>query len=300
MSSADTGLAEDYRLCRRLNARHGKTFYLATALLPPAKRPGIHALYGFARYVDDVIDVPGPGEDPATRLAALESDVRAALTGGQPGLNGDRSATAVIRALADTVRRYDIEPVLVYDFLAAMAQDLSVTRYETFAALRGYMWGSAAVIGVQVLPILGVSGDPELARRGAEDLGIAFQLTNFIRDVAEDLARGRVYLPLDSLAAHGVTVADLHAGVMTPGIRALIAAESDRARGFYAGAAAGIGELDRDAQDCVRTASQLYGGILGEIERAGYDVFSRRARVGQARRLRIGLPAYARAVAARR
>ncbi|MCW2541351.1 MAG: phytoene synthase [Frankiales bacterium] len=296
MNSADgdeLNLAEDYRVCRQLNARHGKTFYLATALLPPAKRPGIHALYGFARYADDVIDLPGPGEDPATRLAELESDVRAAL-------NGARAGTAVVRALADTVRRYDICPQLVYDFLAAMTLDLSVTRYQTFADLRGYMWGSAAVIGVQVLPILGVSGDPELARRAAGDLGIAFQLTNFIRDVAEDLARGRVYLPLDSLAAHGVTVAELHTGTMTPGIRALIAAESDRARGFYDGAAVGIGELDRDAQDCVRTASRLYGGILDEIERAGYDVFNRRARVGPGRRLRIGLPAYARAVAARR
>jgi phytoene synthase len=227
-------------------------------------------------------------------------DVRIALNGGRAALNGSRAGSAVVRALADTVRRYDIAPQLVHDFLAAMTSDLSVTRYPTFADLRGYMWGSAAVIGVQVLPILGVSGDPDLARRAAADLGIAFQLTNFIRDVAEDLARGRVYLPLDGLAAHGVTVAELCAGAMTPRIRALLAAEVERARGFYRDAAAGIGELDRDARDCVRTASQLYGDILDEIERADYDVFSRRIRIGQARRLRVGLPAYARAVAARR
>lgn len=293
MSSAEQApLAAAYRYSRRLNARHGKTFYLATGLLPAAARPHVHALYGFARYADDLVDRPGD-QPPAGRLAALATDLAAGLAGGRP-------AHPVVRAVLHTVTEYGIERRYLTDFLAAMAADLTVSRYPTFAELRGYMWGSASVIGLQLLPILGVTGDLERAEQAAADLGIAFQLTNFLRDVGEDYRRGRIYLPQQSLAEHGVTESMFAARLVTPELRELLAAEVARARTFYRRAEPGIALLAPTARDCVRTAYLLYGGILDQIERADYQVLSRRVRVSRARRLRVGAAGYRRAVLARR
>ena len=161
-----------------------------------------------------------------------------------------------------------------------MAMDLTVTSYPTYDDLLDYMEGSAAVIGTMMLPILG-SPDPAAAREPARQLGLAFQLTNFIRDVAEDLDRGRVYLPDEDLAEFGVTRADLAdatAGT-TPKIKDLIAYEVERAREHYAAAAPGIPCSSPASQACMRTAYPLYGGILDEVDAAGYDVFARRATV---------------------
>jgi 15-cis-phytoene synthase len=171
-----------------------------------------------------------------------------------------------------------------------MAMDLTVTDYETYADLLGYMEGSAAVIGTMMLPILDPA-DRARAREPARQLGLAFQLTNFIRDVAEDLDRGRVYLPQADLARFGVTVADLREAAARraagPAVRALIAYEVGRARGHYAAAAPGIPMLAATSQACIRTAYRLYSGILGEVERAGYDVFTRRAVVPTRRRFSV-------------
>jgi len=312
VSAASIDLGEAYRYCRRVNARHGKTFYLATALLPASKRPPVHALYGFARHADDIVDQSNPAGatssaagrtaalpievaphvSAAGRLAALRTDVDAALAGAP-------ASHPVVRALADTVHRFGIDRRYIADFLTSMEADLTVTRYPTFADLDRYMWGSASVIGLQLLPILGTTGDREMAERYAGRLGVAFQLTNFIRDVGEDYRRGRIYLPEDSLAEHGVTPEMLSAPRAVPNVRRLVAAEIDRARSFYRLAEPGIGLLSADARDCVRTAFVLYGEILDEIERAGYDVLIRRAVVPRRRRLRVGVGGYLRAVRAR-
>jgi phytoene synthase len=166
--------------------------------------------------------------------------------------------------------------------------DLTVTRYRTYADLLSYMEGSAAVIGTMMLPILG-SADPVAAREPARQLGLAFQLTNFIRDVAEDLDRGRVYLPEADLERFGVTrddlvtaAADAHAG---PAVKELVAFAVQRARTHYAAAAAGIPMLERSSQACIRAAYHVYGAILTEIERQDYDVFARRAVVPARKRL---------------
>jgi phytoene synthase len=286
-------LAAAYRYCRRLNAQHGRTFFLATALLPPGQRPHVHALYGFARYADDLVDRPLPGRSPSARLTELRTDVERALAGREAG-------HPVVRALADTVHRFEIDPGHVYDFLDSMAADLVITRYPTFADLASYMWGSASVIGLQLLPILGVRGPMVEAEGYAADLGIAFQLTNFIRDVHEDWCRGRIYLPQDSLTAHGVRPEMLTDATASPQLRSLIAAEIERARTFYRRAEPGIGLLERTAQDCVRTASVLYGGILDQIERTDYDVLRKRAAVPLSRRAKVGAAGYVRALRARR
>ncbi len=294
---ADPELVAAYRHSRQLNARHGKTFFLATALLPRHKRPAIHALYGFARYADDLIDQPLPGSNPAAELATLGASLLSRIADGPEACSPP--VDDVVIAAADTVRRYGIDPRYIADFLNSMASDLTVTRYADSDALHRYMWGSAAVIGLQVLPVLGVCGDRALAEAGAAELGIAFQLTNFLRDVGEDYRRGRIYLPQDRLAAHGVTepmLAEQHAG---PPLRALIAEQVAVTRGHYRRAAPAIAQLDPDARDCVRVASVLYGEILDEIERADHDVLARRATVGTRRRAVVGFSGLVRAVTAR-
>lgn len=182
----DPALREAYRHCRALNARHGRTYFLATRLLPVERRPAVHALYGFARWADDIVDALGTGADTARRdaeLAALERELAKGLRDGE-------SAEPVVRALADTARRYRIDHAHFADFMTAMRSDLVVTDYADYAALRRYMHGSAAVIGLQMLPVLGTITDRETAAPHAAALGVAFQLTNFLRDVGEDLDAG--------------------------------------------------------------------------------------------------------------
>jgi|tagenome__1003787_1003787.scaffolds.fasta_scaffold20750298_3 phytoene synthase len=292
-------LRTSYARCRRLNAEHGKTFFLATLLLPAAKRPYVHALYGFARYVDDLVDDMSStlGNGPrAERLQEWGTDFLADLEWGA-------TSDPVSRAVIDTVQRWDIPTPYFADFLDAMRMDLTVSSYPTYADLERYMWGSAAVIGLELLPILG-RRDPDVRwdvlESHAIDLGIAFQLTNFIRDVGEDLRRGRVYLPEESLHRFGIDRDRLARGRVDEPIRNLLAWEIERARGLYAKAAAGIELVHRTSQDCLRTAHTLYSGILDEIERTDYDVFSRRVQVPLARRASVGLTGLRGALTARR
>lgn len=294
----DPALREGYSRARALNAEHGRTYFLATALLPPERRPFVHALYGFARFADDIVDAypeDVPLEQRAARFEAWSRDVVTDLDWGA-------SSDPIVRATIDTVHRFDIPVSYFADFLDSMRADLTVDRYDTYDDLAGYMWGSAAVIGLQMLPILGrVSDDVRWDRleTHAIDLGLAFQLTNFVRDVADDLRRGRVYLPQTSLDQFGVDRERLARGVVDEPIRNLLAFEIDRARAHYRRAAPGIDLVDPAAQDCLRTAFALYGGILGEIEARDYDVFSERVSVPLTARARVAGPALVRAVRAR-
>ena len=198
---ADPQLRAAYRRCRELNARHGKTYYLATKLLTRAQRPAVHALYGFARMADDIVDDVPPGTTPdqvAARLDQLRRDLFDRRC--EPGTARTRSWPRW--STPPGVTR--LAPDLFGDFMDSMRMDLEVTSYPDRAALDRYVRGSAEVIGLQVLPVLGTVGPQHEAAPYAAALGKAFQLTNFLRDVAEDLDRGRVYLPADELAAFGV------------------------------------------------------------------------------------------------
>ncbi len=292
----DPALRDGYRKARTLNAQHGRTYYLATALLPADRRPHVHALYGFARFADDIVD--STEGDPDDRAAAFEAWSRDVLTDLEWGASSD----PIVRATIATVQRFDIPVTYFADFLDSMRADLTVTSYATYEDLRGYMWGSAAVIGLQMLPVLGradVGTRWDVLESHAIDLGLAFQLTNFLRDVAEDLRRGRVYLPETSLAQFGVDRERLARGVVDEPIRNLLAAEIDRARALYRSAAPGIDLVDPVSRDCLRTAFDLYGGILAEIEKRDYDVFSERVSVPLRDRLEVAGPALVRAVRAR-
>ncbi len=294
----DAALRDSYARCRRLNAAHGRTYYLATLLLPPAKRPYVHALYGFARYLDDLVDEQ-PNLAPerrAQRLGDWCADFFADLEWGA-------TSDPIGRAVLDTVRRWSIPRSYLSDFVTAMTADLTVTTYETYADLEKYMWGSAAVIGLQMLPILGRADEDvrwDLLEQHAISLGVAFQLTNFLRDVGEDLRRGRVYLPQESLRRFGVDRDRLARGRVDESIRNLLAWEIERARQIYAQAAPGIDLVDASSRDCLRTAFTLYAQILEQIERADYDVFSGRVSVGLPRRAAVGLAGARRAYLARR
>ena len=296
----DPALQRAYLACRALNATHGRTYFLATRLLTPDRRPAIHALYGFARYADDIVDDLGTAP-LEVREAALD-ELGIALVGAFDGVPSDQP---VVTAVADTVGRYGIDARLFSPFLTSMRMDLRVTEYPTTEALDEYVFGSAAVIGLQVLPVLGTVDDAaaEAAAEPAAALGRAFQLTNFLRDVGEDLDRGRIYLPLDELSAFGVDRGLLEwcrtHRVLDPRVRRALAHLVACTRGTYRRAEAGIALLAPESRDCVRCAFVLYGAILDEIQAADYDVLYRRVTVPQRRRLAVAAPALLRAVAAR-
>ncbi|MFI1017843.1 phytoene/squalene synthase family protein [Streptomyces sp. NPDC020965] len=295
----DPDLRLAYARCRRLNARHGKTYFLATRLLPIERRPAVHALYGFARWADDIVDDLESDAAPAERAAALgalreqlESALRAG-TGTEP----------TVTALAHTAARYDIDHRHFTDFMTSMAQDLEVTEYADYEALRAYMHGSAAVIGLQMLPVLGTVVPREVAAPYAAALGTAFQLTNFLRDVGEDLDRGRIYLPGDLLAAHGVDRELLRwsraTGSRDPRITAALKAAAALTREVYREAAPGLRMLHAVSRPCVRTAFVLYQAILDAVADDGYAVLHRRAVVPRRRRAAVAIDGLARLAAAR-
>ena len=293
MSPHASDLAASYEACRKLNAEHGKTYYLATLMLPKAKRKYVHALYGFARYADEIVD------NLASTLTQ-EEKAEHLRTWGQKILDDISRGTSddpIGRALIDTVTTFSIPVEHFQAFLHSMEMDLTVTQYQRYEDLLEYVYGSAAVIGLQMVPILGATSDA--AYGAAQKLGIAFQLANFIRDVGEDLDRGRVYLPLEELARFGVDRAALERRVLTPEIKAALAFQIERVRDLQSQADAGIALLDRTSQPCIRAASELYCGIVDEVEAIGYDIFTYRAKTSTYRRAKVASRALLQAWAAR-
>ena len=292
----EPALRESYKECKRLNSLHGKTYYLATLLLPQAKRPHVHALYGFARYADEIVDDLGSTLSAQEKRDSLERWSEQLLQDIAHG----RSHDHIGRALVDTVRRFDIPIAYFEAFLHSMSMDLSVAEYETYEDLMEYVYGSAAVIGLQMVHVLGtMEGKKSEALIPAEKLGIAFQLANFIRDVGEDLERGRVYLPMSELKAHGVTRAMLENRKLTPQIIEALKFQIKRVRALQAEANAGINLLSPDARPCIRAASELYCGIVDEVEKIDYNIFEKRAKTSTLRRASVAFPAWIQALAAR-
>ncbi|WP_282786290.1 phytoene/squalene synthase family protein, partial [Nocardia sp. CC201C] len=366
---------------------HGRTYFLATRLLSPEQRPAVHALYAFARVVDDIVDhtatAPSTGgpdrtESGAAQLDRIEHDLRRRLhrlsadgtdttapdrngtvtvangertvaNGERTVANGERTVggetttrgretttssdetntaggeagaasavrtvaflgdtasrdaqSSVLAAVADTIHRYAIAPAHFWVFLDSMRMDVPGSplfrdRYPSMTALREYMRGSAAAIGLQMLPVLGTVVPTADAEPAAAALGEAFQLTNFLRDVGEDLDRGRVYLPADELTAFGVNDDLLRhcrtTGRTDPRVRRALAHLIATNRAVYRTATPGIDLLRPRVRPAIRTAAALYAGILDEIERHDYEIFTRRATVPRHRRLRVAAREFAR------
>jgi phytoene synthase len=271
-------LEASYALCREFNKRHGTTYYWSTKVLPKVKQHHVHALYAFARYADDIVD-----EIPSQGGRDVPTEVRAAALADFgdrffDDLDRGRSDDPVLKAVVHTVRAFDIDREAFRRFLASMTMDLTVESYATWDDLLVYMDGSAAVIGEMMLPILEPT-DTELALPHARDLGNAFQLTNFLRDIAEDLDRGRQYLPREDTERFGVDLAERR---VTPQFIQLMHFEIERCRDLYRSAEVGIAMLPDRSAKCVGAAHALYGRILDKIEAQHYDVFSSRASVSTA------------------
>lgn len=282
----DPDLRASYAQCKRLNSKHGKTYFLATLLLPKAKRPFVHALYGFARNADEIVD------DLASQLTIEEKGEALTLWGNSilDDLKQGFSRDQVGRALIDTVIRFEIPHEYFEAFLHSMHMDLTVQEYETYEDLMEYVYGSAAVIALEMVSILGVLHTD--AFDAAKKLGTAFQLANFIRDIGEDLDRGRIYLPIKELAQFGVTREMLAARELTPQIVDALKFQIARVRQLQLEATPGIAMLQATSRPCVEVASVLYCGIVDEVEKIGYDIFNKRAKTSTLRRLKVASAAF--------
>ena len=273
-------LAGCYELCRRVQKGHSRTYYFSTSLFPQEVRPHVHALYAFMRYADEIVDNPGVTslDEQLAGLQFLEEETLAAVA-------GEAVANPVLRAFANTVLLRAIEPGLIEAFMRSMKMDTDVFRYPTYEDLEVYTYGSAAVVGLMMCRVVGVAD--EAANPHAEALGIAMQLTNFLRDVREDWARGRVYLPLEDLERFGYAEEELGRGVVDERFVKLMRFEISRARRLYRVSAEGMRYIPRGRRYPVVVAGRLYEAILDRIEAQGYDVFARMAQTSLAHKLRV-------------
>jgi len=293
----DSALRTSYLECKRLNSLHGKTYYLATLLLPPAKRPFVHALYGFARYADEIVDDLASTLTDEEKANSLKQWGDGVISDIKTGSSND----SIGQALVDTVRRFNIPVEYFQAFLHSMTMDLTITEYHEYEDLQEYVYGSAAVIGLQMVSVLGIEKGSSIdeVNSAAEKLGVAFQLANFIRDVGEDLDRGRVYLPIAELQAHGVTREMLEDKVITPEIRNALKEQIERVRRLQRESSVGINMLSVQSRACIQAASELYCGIVDEVEKIDYQIFSKRAKTSNWRRMKVAIPAYLSALSSR-
>ena len=290
----DLEMQESYERCRKLNSQHGKTYYLATLLLPPGKRPYVHALYGFARYADEIVD------DLSSTLTNQEKSDWLGNWGNEflRDLKRGKSDDLICKAVVDTVNRWEIPTELFEAFLHSMRMDLTVRQYQTFKDLYEYVYGSAAVIGLQMVPILEPTS--QIAYERAQDLGIAFQLANFVRDVSEDLNRGRIYLPMDELAKFGVDRTYLEKRIADKNVKDALKFQIKRVKELEEKSRSGIDFLHPSSRPCIEAARILYCGIVDAVEAIDYEVFQKRAKVSIAKRLNVALPAWVQGVSARK
>ena len=264
------------RVCRRITQTYARTFYLASHALPRATRSHAFAVYAFCRWADNGVDDAADLADATARLDHARNvlDLAYSSAPSSPGL----------LAFRQTVRERAIPKDLFADLLDGMAMDLTVARYPDFGALDLYCYRVAGVVGLMMTHVFGHRDARCLSH--AVELGRAMQLTNILRDVAEDLGKGRIYLPQDELAAFGIPESQLAEGRVTDNFRALMRAQIARARRDYRDSEAGIPDLAGDSSRLtVLLMGRLYAGILDAIERLDYDVFRHRAHVPARRKL---------------
>jgi phytoene synthase len=270
-----------------LTKKFGTSYYLAMKLLPASTRRAVYALYGFVRTIDEVVDSGGGDPEQVQQsLTTWRNEFAKACATGT-------SENPVLEAAAWVFTTYAIPLEFVGAFMDAMYMDTTVSRYETYHDLQTYMYGSAAVIGLMMSYIIGVKD--ETAYEYAKDLGYAMQLTNFLRDIREDLElRNRIYIPQEDMAQFGVTEEMLRAGMVIPEHKALIKPlmqfEIARARALYTNADRGIPLLNKEGRKAVTLARVLYSKILDQIEDADYDVFSARRRTTTYQKIKSALP----------
>jgi 15-cis-phytoene synthase len=269
-----------YRTCAGITRRSSRTFFLASALLPPAKQRAARALYAMCRTTDDIVD----------DIHCSVAERREALAQWQAMILSDHvtQPAPVCLAWVNTQLQFNIPRGYTEQLILGCARDLEQNRDASFAELAEYAYGVASTVGLMAMHITGFLGEDALPY--AVRLGIALQMTNILRDVATDWQSNRVYLPQDELAAHGLTEEDLDRGVVDRRWRAFMQFQINRNRELYRDAIQGIALLEADGRFAIAAAAQLYRAILDDIERHDYDVFSRRAHIGTAGKL-MRLPA---------
>jgi len=261
-------LDHSYETCRRMQRRHDPTYYWATRRLPPEIRPATHALYGYVRTADEIVDGPHRLASADARRAALDAWERELERGRVAG----RSTNPIVGALVDAGRRHGLPLDELRTYMRSMRIDCAPVRIETWPELEAYMDGSAGSVGRIMAPLLGV---PARHHAGFGRLGQAFQLTNFIRDVREDTRLDRVYLPAEDRARFGVGEPDLRDAHASAELRALLALEVRRARGLFADAEPAMASAPGSVRTGIRFAVGVYQRVLDRVERIEFDVLGR-------------------------
>jgi 15-cis-phytoene synthase len=269
MPVMDPALTHAYDTCRRMHRRHDPTYYWATRRLPADVRPATHALYGYVRTADQLVDGPRRAPTPEARRAALDAWEGELARGLEQG----GSENPVVGALVDAARRHDLPLSELRPYMRSMRVDCAPVRIGTWEELVAYMEGSAGSVGRIMAPLLGV---PEDHHADYGRLGLAFQHANFVRDVAEDFGLDRIYLPEEDRERFGVAEADFACRTASPELRALVEHEVARARRLFAAAAPAVAAAPAAVRPGIRLACAVYESVLDRVEAAGYDVLGRR------------------------
>lgn len=272
--AAPVSLEADYERCAQVTRRSSSNFFYAFMLLPAERRRALYAVYAFCRFVDDIADDESI-RDPARLLARWREELGRVYE-GEP-------TRPISRALADAARRFSIPRELVEEFIAGIEMDLTRKRYQSFDELRLYCHRVASVVGLICIEIFGHRN--QSAKPYAENLGIAFQITNILRDVREDAARGRIYLPLDDLEQFSVTEDEILRGVYSPNFVSLMEFEAHRAREYYARAQNCLAPEDRATMLTAEAMRLIYATLLERIIKSEYRVLDRRHRLSAPHKL---------------
>lgn len=273
--------------CRLITKKYGTSFYFATQFFPKQIRDGIYAVYAFARIPDEIVDDPNltDAAEATAKLNAWVARWRRAMEAGE-------SDDPVLNTIVHQFRKFGIPIEECEAFLRSMFQDEAKTRYATYAELEDYMYGSAGVIGLMVTRVVGYSSDA--AFEYAKKLGYAFQLTNFLRDIREDCDElGRVYMPEAELREFGLTADDICSHVRDERFDRFMQFQIERNRQVYKEALPGIKLLNWQGRLAVRVSYVLYKAILGEIERANYNIYAGRVRTNRQQKIYLSLKALA-------
>jgi phytoene synthase len=275
-----SNLDQSYAYCEHVAKTQARNFYYSFLTLPPDRKAAMCAVYAFFRYSDDVSDEGGEGVVKADRMKQWRAALDSALA-------GDYGDSLILPAFHDVVKRYNIPPKYFHELIDGTEVDLTTNRYETFQDLYRYCYLVASVVGFVCIHVWGFEPSDGKALEYAEACGLAFQLTNILRDVNEDATRDRIYLPMEELRRFGVSEEDIKSGLVTEKFRTMMRFECERARGYYAEAEKLIPLIDPTGRPTYNIMMRIYRGILDSIERNGYDVHSRRARVSTPKKLGI-------------
>lgn len=277
-------LAESYRLAEVIARKRARNFYYSFVVLPPEKRRAFCAVYAFMRYCDDISDGTASSASKSEMLQMWRAQLEAAM-------RGDFGGSAILPAWHDSVQRFSIPAQYFHWIIDGAEMDLTIDRYETFADLYNYCFNVASAVGLVCLQIFGFSD--ERAKQHAEHCGIAFQLTNILRDVKEDAAMGRIYLPREDLKRFQYSPEDLKQGIMDDRFRRLMKFETARAAHYYEQARNLLPLIDETSRPALWAMMEIYGRILKKIIRRPYDVFGSSIQLSNPEKASIALMALA-------